>query len=119
VALTSRVAGLVSVGYRRGGFPPAAETALERVAHMGIPVVRLAQSSPIPSHQGDAFIEAGSLSPTEAKRILTECLTRFGALPAAVDPAKPTKTETAALQAKLNLFQAQFDARNPAQVAMR
>jgi hypothetical protein len=86
---------------------------------MGIPVVRLAQSAPLAPHQGDPFIEAGSLSPAEAKRILAECLARFGALPAAADPAKPTRKESAALQAKLTLFQAQFDARNPAQIAMR
>lgn len=115
----SSVAGLVSVGYRRGSFPPSAEIALERVAHMGIPVVRLAQSSPLPTHHGDAFIEAGSLSPADAKRLLAECLVRYGSLPVAVDPAKPTKKEALALQSKLAFFQAQFDARNLSQVAMR
>ncbi|MEO7413382.1 MAG: hypothetical protein ABIZ81_08485 [Opitutaceae bacterium] len=116
---TNPVAGLVSVGQRHGGFPPAAEIALERVAHMGVPVVRLAQGGPIPSHPGNSFIEAGSLSPAESKRLLTECLTRYGALPIAVDPSKPTKKESAALQARLALFQAQFDARNLNQLAMR
>jgi L-asparaginase len=115
----SSVAGLVSVGYRRGSFPPSAETALERVAHMGIPVVRLAQTSPLPTHHGDSFIEAGSLSPADAKRLLTECLVRYGSLPVAADPAKPTKKEDQAFQTKLALFQAQFDARNLSQVAMR
>lgn len=119
VQQASAVAGLVSVGYRRGSFPPSAETALERVAHMGIPVVRLAQNSPLPTHHGDSFIEAGSLSPADAKRLLADCLARYGALPASVDPAKPTKKEAEALQAKLALFQAQFDARNLNQVAMR
>jgi hypothetical protein len=113
------VAGLVGVGYRHGGFPPAAETALERVAHMGIPVVRLARNSSMPAHQGDVFIEAGTLSPTEAKRVLIACLARFGMLPVAADPARPTKKESAALQAKLALFQQQFDTRDPRQLAMR
>lgn len=115
----SSVAGLISVGYRRGSFPPSAETALERVAHMGIPVVRLAQNASLPTHHGDAFIEAGSLSPTDAKRLLAECLVRYGTLPICADPANPTKKEAQALQAKLALFQAQFDARNLNQVAMR
>jgi hypothetical protein len=115
----SSVAGLVGVGYRRGSFPPSAEIALERVAHMGIPVVRLAQNSPLPTHHGDAFIEAGSLSPADAKRLLAECLVRYGSLPVSADPAKPTKKEALALQTKLALFQAQFDARNLSQVAMR
>jgi L-asparaginase len=116
---TNPLSGLVSVGQRNGGFPPAAETALERVAHMGVPVVRLAQNGPVSSHPGDAFIEAGSLSPAEAKRLLTDCLARFGALPAAANPSKPTKKESAALQARLALFQAQFDARNLNLLAMR
>jgi len=115
----SGIAGLVSVGYHRGSFPPAAEMALARVAHMGIPVVRLAQNAPLPAHEGDSFIEAGSLSPTEAKRLLTECLKRYGALPAATDPANPTKKESQALQAKVALYQAQFDSRSPTQIAMR
>ena len=115
----SPIVGLVSVGHRRGSFPPAAENALERVAHMGVPVVRLAQNGSLPSHPGDAFIEAGSLSPSDAKRLLAECLARYGALPVAADPAKPTKKESAALQTKLALFQTQFDQRNFMQLAMR
>jgi L-asparaginase len=115
----SRVAGLVSVGYRRGSFPPAAEAALQRVAHMGIPVVRLAQSASIPSHDGDPFIEGGSLSPAEAKRLLAECLKRYGTLPVAADPARPTKNESQALQAQLTLYQTQFDSHNPTGIAMR
>lgn len=111
--------GLVGVGNRRGTFPPAAEMALERVALMGIPVVRLAQGESMPTHSGDLFIEAGSLSAAEAQRLLASCLTRYGALPAAADPLRPTKKERTAIQAKLARFQLQFDTHNASLVAMR
>jgi L-asparaginase len=113
------LAGIVGVSPGRGAFSPAAEIALTRVAHMGLPVVRVAQRNPLPAHEGDVFIEAGSLSPTEAQRLLVECLSRYGAPPAAADPARPSRKETAAIQAKLALYQVRFNAHNLTQVAMR
>lgn len=113
------LAGIVGVGARRGSFPPAAELALERVAHMGVPVVRLASNGTLSANDGDVFIEAGSLTPTDAKRLLSECLQRCGPLPAAIDPTRPTKKEKAAIQAKLAEYQLQFDARNAGHLAMR
>jgi L-asparaginase len=113
------LAGIVGVGSRRGSFPPAAEVALERVAHMGVPVVRLAQTGTLHANDGDVFIEAGGLAAAEAKRLLGECLVQYGSLPAAADPANPTKKEKSAIQAKLALYQLQFNARNATQIAMR
>jgi hypothetical protein len=37
------------------------------------------------------------------------CLMKFGALPPAADPAKPTAAETDATQAKLKQYQEIFD----------
>jgi hypothetical protein len=119
VQRANALAGIVGVGPRHGAFSPAAEGALQHVAHRGIPIVRLAAAGPFPAHDGDVFVEAGSLSPAEAKRTLEECLARFGAPPAAADPARPTREETAAIQAKLALYQVRFNARNAALVAMR
>ncbi|HEX2853507.1 MAG TPA: hypothetical protein VHO24_09730 [Opitutaceae bacterium] len=113
------LAGIVGVGARRGSFPPAAELALERVAHMGVPVVRVAQQGALSANENDVFIEAGSLAPADAKRLLGECLQRYGPLPSAADPMHPTKKERAAIRAKLADYQLQFDARNAAQLAMR
>ena len=113
------LSGIVGVGPHHGAFSPGAEIALQQVAHMGIPIVRLAAIGPFPAHDGDVFVEAGTLSPAEAKRLLTECLARFGAPPPAVDPRHPTPKELAAIQAKLALYQTQFNARNATQVAMR
>jgi len=111
--------GIVGVGPRHGAFCPSAEMVLERVAHMGVAVVRLAAAEPMPAHDGDAFVEAGTLSPAEAKRVLTECLARYGAPPAAADPAHPTKQEQAAIEAKIALYQFQFDAQSAVRVAAR
>jgi hypothetical protein len=119
VRQTAPLAGIVGVGARRGSFPPAAEMALERVAHMGVPIVRVAQLGNLAANENDVFIEAGSLAPTEAKRLLSECLRRCGPLPAAADPTRPTKKERAAIQAKLAEYQQQFDARNASHLAMR
>lgn len=115
----SPLVGLISVGTRRGSFAPSAETALERVALMGIPVVRVALGETLPAHDGDVFIEAGTLSPAEAKQVLTACLSHYGALPAAADPLRPTKKERAALLTRLALYQFQFDTHNLATLAMR
>ena len=115
----NNLAGIVGVGPHHGAFSPGAEIALQQVAHMGIPVVRLAASGPFPAHDGDVFVEAGTLSPIEAKRLLAECLVRYGAPPPAADPTHPTPKESSAIQAKLALYQAQFNARNISQVAMR
>ena len=119
VRQATTLGGIVGVGLRHGAFSPAAEVALERVAHMGIPIVRLAAAEPLPAHDGDVFLEAGVLSPADAKRLLAECLSRYGAPPAAADPAHPTKQEVAAIQAKLAVYQFQFDTRSAAQVAVR
>jgi hypothetical protein len=122
VAQTRRAAalfGLVGVGDRDGRFPPGAETALEQVARMGVPIVRLAQSTGLPARPGDVFIEGGSLSPEVAKQILRNCLARYGALPVSANPAQPTKKESAALQARIALFQAYFDSTARDQIAMR
>jgi len=112
------LAGIVGVGRRNGSFAPAAEVALMRVVHMGIPVVRLAEHGPLPAHGSGVFVEAGSLSPAEAKHVLAECLSRYGAPPAAADPEHPTKKESAAIEAKLALYQFQFDTRNAEPIAM-
>lgn len=111
--------GIVGVGKTHGAFSPAGEVALQRIAYMGLPVVRVASIGSLPAHPGDAFIEAGSLSPAEARRVLLQCLARYGAPPAAKNPARPTAEESAALQTKLVLYQKHFDESNAVQVAMR
>jgi hypothetical protein len=58
----------------------------------------------------DSLAIAGSnLTATKARLLLMACLMRFGALPPAADPAKPTPAETEATKAKLSHFQEVFD----------
>ncbi|MDB6168945.1 MAG: ansA 2 [Verrucomicrobia bacterium] len=104
------LAGIVGVGNRRGLLQPATEAALRRVALMGLTVVRVARNGATQENGEDVFVEAGGLSPAAAKNLLAACLARFGAPPAAADPVHPTPRESAAIHAKLALFQQAFDA---------
>jgi hypothetical protein len=103
------LAGFVTVGNRYGALLPGTESALQRVVHMGLPVVRLARDGEVGRSQDDLFIAAGPLNANEAQRILSTCLLELGALPPAADPAKPTPSEVRALRAKLAQYQAAFD----------
>ena len=113
------LAGIVGVGNRQGAFLPAAEVAFQRIAHMGMPIVRLAKDSTGSSASSNLFIEGGSLSAEEARQLLAECLLRHGALPPALDPAQPTAQEVAAIKAKLAMYQADFDLHKGTRVALR
>ena len=58
----------------------------------------------------DPLAIAGSnLTATKARLLLMACLMRFGCLPPAVDPAKPSAAETEATKAKLKQYQEVFD----------
>lgn len=103
------LAGFVTVGNSHGALLPNTELALRRVVHMGLPVVRLAREGRVDPSRADLFVAAGSLAPADAERILANCLLRYGALPPAADPARPTRAETAAIRAHLELFQSAFD----------
>lgn len=115
------LAGIVGVGNRSGAFLPSAEQAFRRVVPMGIPVVRLARDPRAAGMAGELFIEGGTLSPEEARRVLAECLLRHGALPPAADPLNPTPSEIAAIKHKLAIYQAEFNLRSAkaTQVALR
>ena len=109
------LAGIVGVGGTNGAFAPAAEAALGRAVCMGVPVVKLARTPA--SVRGELFIETHGIAPEDARRLLAECLARFGALPPAANPARPTARELAALQAKLAAYQGQFDLAASSRVA--
>jgi hypothetical protein len=113
------LAGIVGVGNRQGAFLPSAEVAFQRIAHMGMPIVRLAKDNAGSSASSDLFIEGGSLSADEARQLLAECLLRHGALPPALDPAQPTAQEVAAIKAKLAVYQADFDLHKGTRVAVK
>ena len=54
-------------------------------------------------------IAGGNLTATKARLLLMACLLKFGCLPPALDPVRPTQAETDATRAKLKQFQEIFD----------
>ena len=55
------------------------------------------------------FIGAGNLTATKARLLLMACLLRFGTLPPAADPERPTDAEAKAVDALLAQYQKVFD----------
>jgi hypothetical protein len=104
--------GLVGIGDERGCFLAGTQRALEFAAARGVPVVRLGGGAARRARaEDDLFISGGDLPAAEACVLLASCLARFGPLPAADRPA--------ARQRQLSRYQAEFDARRTAHVAVR
>ena len=83
---------------------------LLRAVYSGMPVVRVGRGNNEGfSQPADLFLGGGNLTSTKARLLLMACLMRFGSLPPAANPDKPTKAEVEAIQAKLREYQAVFD----------
>jgi len=54
-------------------------------------------------------IAGSNLTATKARLLLMACLMRFGCLPPAADPEKPTPKELEAIESKMAQYQAVFD----------
>jgi hypothetical protein len=81
-----------------------------RAIHCGMPVVRVGRGN----NEGftppaDRFIGGRNLTSTKARLLLMACLMKFGSLPTAADPDRPTKDEIAAVRDRLAAYQAVFD----------
>ncbi len=81
-----------------------------RAIHCGMPVVRVGRGN----NEGftpaaDRFIGGRNLTATKARLLLMACLMKFGSLPVAADPDRPTKAEIAAVNDRLAAYQAVFD----------
>jgi L-asparaginase len=107
------LAGFVAEGSAPfGAMSNSVDAALKRATFSGMPVVKVSRgnASGFVDPQRDPLAIAGSnLTATKARLLLMACLMRFGSLPPAVDPKKPTKAETEATQAKLAQYQDVFD----------
>jgi L-asparaginase len=55
------------------------------------------------------LIAGANLAVTKARILLMACLMKFGALPAAADPRRPTAAEVAATAQAVAAYQAVFD----------
>jgi hypothetical protein len=106
------LAGFAVEGLSPYGKPasPSRGRALLRAVYSGLPVVFCGRGNtegfavPMPP-----FIAGSNLAVTKARLLLMACLMKFGALPPAADPTRPTAAETAATMAKIAQYQAIFD----------
>jgi hypothetical protein len=107
------LAGFVAEGSAPfGGMSNSVDAALKLATFSGMPVVKVARgnASGFVDPTRDPLAIAGSnLTATKARLLLMACLMKFGGLPPAADPAKPTAAETEATKAKLKLYQEIFD----------
>jgi len=111
------LAGLVGVSGTHGVFQPGAERALRFAVFSGVPVVKIAARGDLAACPDEVFIEAGALSETEACRILAVVLARLGPAPRAVNPARPTESEFAAVRAHVRRLQEEFAIARGTQIA--
>ena len=107
------LAGFVAEGSAPfGAMSNSVDAALKRATFSGMPVVKVARgnASGFVDPTRDPLAIAGSnLTATKARLLLMACLMKFGCLPPAADPAKPTEAETETTKAKLKQYQEVFD----------
>jgi L-asparaginase len=81
-----------------------------KAVHSGMPVVRVGRGN----NEGftpprDRLIGGRNLTATKARLLLMACLMKFGALPPAADPERPSEAELTAIRSKVAAYQAVFD----------
>jgi hypothetical protein len=107
------LAGFIAEGSAPfGAMSNSVDAALKRATFSGMPAVKVGRgnSAGFVDPTRDPLAIAGSnLTATKARLLLMACLMKFGCLPPAEDPAKPTTAETEATKAKLKLYQEIFD----------
>lgn len=83
---------------------------MRRALYGGIPVVAVGRGNNegFTAPQG-GFIGGRNLTATKARLLLMACLMRFGSLPAAADPDRPSASERQAIRAALADYQRVFD----------
>ncbi len=112
------VTGEVSSGWDRGrGNSPYAtlsisqDQALVRAVYRGLPVVKTARgnaSGLVRVNPNNLFIEGNNLTTTKARLLLMAAIMKFGMLPPAADPERPTPAELTAIRTMIDLYQEMF-----------
>jgi L-asparaginase len=107
------LAGFVAEGSAPfGAMSNSVDAALKRATFSGMPVVKAGRGNAggfVDATRDPLAIAGSNLTATKARLLLMACLMKFGCLPAAADPAKPTPAETDATKAKLREYQDIFD----------
>jgi hypothetical protein len=81
-----------------------------RAAYTGFPVVMVGRGNTEGFATGFApFIGGSNLTATKARLLLMLCIIKFGMLPPARDPAKPTREEVEAVAKRVKNYQSVFD----------
>jgi hypothetical protein len=107
------LAGFVVEGFTPYGRPASAarHRLMLRAVYSGLPVVRVGRGNTegfVPVHDPD-FIGGSNLTATKARLLLMACLMKFGSLPPAEDPDRPTTAEAATVREKVAAYQRIFD----------
>ena len=107
------LSGFVVEGFAPYGRPAsnARHQVMLRAVHSGLPVVRVGRGNTegfVPSHD-PSFIAGSNLTATKARVLLMACLMKFGSLPPAADPDRPTSAEMTAIREKIGAYQKVFD----------
>jgi hypothetical protein len=107
------LAGFIAEGSAPfGAMSNAVDAALKRATFSGMPVVKVGRGNAggyVDPTRDPLAIAGSNLTATKARLLLMACLMRFGCLPPAVDPAKPTTAEVDETKAKLKQYQEIFD----------
>ena len=107
------LAGFVAEGSAPfGAMSNSVDAALKRATFSGMPVVKVGRGNAggfVDSTRDPLAIAGSNLTATKARLLLMACLMRFGCLPPAADPTKPTAAESDATNAMLKQYQEVFD----------
>jgi L-asparaginase len=107
------LAGFVAEGSAPfGAMSNSVDAALKRATFSGMPVVKVGRGNAggfVDPKRDPLAIAGSNLTATKARLLLMACLMKFGCLPAAIDPAKPSANETEATKKKLKEYQEIFD----------
>jgi hypothetical protein len=107
------LAGFVAEGSAPfGAMSNSVDAALKRATHRGMPVVKVGRGNAggfVDAKRDPLAIAGNNLTATKARLLLMACLMKFGSLPTAVEPTRPTAAETEVIKAKLSQYQEVFD----------
>lgn len=107
------LAGFVAEGAAPfGSMSTSVDAALKGATFSGMAVVRVGRGNAegfLDPARNPLTIAGSNLTATKARLLLMACLMRFGSLPPALDPEKPTEAEVEAVKTKLREYQEIFD----------
>jgi len=107
------LAGFIAEGSAPfGAMSNAVDAALKRATFSGMPVVKVGRGNAggyVDPTRDPLAIAGSNLTATKARLLLMACLMKFGCLPPAADPAKPTAAEVDETKAQLKRYQEIFD----------